>query len=86
MNEKEIKIGVNYQISDEIFNGIHVVAAEEYLLSGDIPSKALTRLNWTAKNNGSESKNADESCEIRNLCIQLNSGDLKTFVLTIERP
>ena len=86
MNEKEIKIGVNYQISDEIFNGIHVVAAEEYLLSGDIPSKTLTRLNWTANNNGSELKNADESCEIRNLCIQLNSGDLKAFVLTIERP
>ena len=86
MNEKEIKIGVNYQISDEILNGVHVVAAEEYLLSGDIPSKALARLNWTAKNNGSELKNADESCEIRNLCIQLKSGDLKTFVLTIERP
>ena len=86
MNEKEIKIGVNYQISDEILNGVHVVAAEEYLLSGDISSKALARLNWTAKNNGSELKNADESCEIRNLCIQLKSGDLKTFVLTIERP
>ena len=62
------------------------MAAEEYLLSGDIPVENLTRLNWTANCHGSGLKNLDESCEISNLCIQLNPGDLKTYVLTIEKP
>ena len=77
--------GLNQTILDNLFNGINVVAAEEYLLSGDIPVENLTRLNWT-NNHGSGLKNLDESCEISNLCIQLNPGDLKTYVLIIERP
>ena len=78
----------NIQIySDDLLNGMTVLTAEEYVLSGDVPLKDVNRLEWgptveTIKTeNDSQTNN---SCELSSLCIEFKPGDLKTFILTIQ--
>ena len=64
-----------------------VLNATEYVLSGDVPLKDVKRLKWapTVKQSNTEYDfDKNNSCELSSLCIELNPGDLKTFVLTIQ--
>ena len=73
--------------SDDLLNGMTVLTAEEYVLSGDVPIKDVIRLKWgpTVDTNKTENdSHTNNSCELSNLCIELNPGDLKTFILTIQ--
>jgi len=73
--------------SDDLLNGMTVLTAEEYVLSGDVPIKDVIRLEWgptVEKNKKENDSHTNNSCELSNLCIELNPGDLKTFILTIQ--
>ena len=64
-----------------------VLTATEYVLSGDVPLKDVKRLKWapTMKQSNTEHDiDSNNSCELSRLCIELNPGDLKTFLLTIQ--
>ena len=64
------------------------MAAEEYILSGDVPVKDVSRLKWgsTVEQYRTENgPNINESCELRSLCIELSPGDLKTFILKFNK-
>ena len=64
------------------------MAAEEYILSGDVPVKDVSRLKWgsTVEQYKTENgPNINESCELRSLCIELSPGDLKTFILKFNK-
>ena len=73
--------------SDDLLNGMTVLTAEEYVLSGDVPIKDVIRLKWGPTVEKSKTENGSHTnnfCELSNLCIELNPGDLKTFILTIQ--
>ena len=64
-----------------------VVAAEEYILSGDVPVKDVNRLEWSSTVEQYKTENGpdiNDSCELSSLCIELSPGDLKTFILKIQ--
>ena len=64
-----------------------VVAAEEYILSGDVPVKDVNRLKWGSTVEQYKTENGpyiNDSCELSSLCIELSPGDLKTFILKIQ--
>ena len=64
-----------------------VVAAEEYILGGDVPVKDVNRLKWGSIFEQSKTENDPhiyDSCELSSLCIELSPGDLKPFILKIQ--
>ena len=64
-----------------------VIAAEEYILSGDVPVKDVNRLRWGSSVEQYKTENGphiNDSCELSSLCIELSPGDLKTFILKIQ--
>ena len=64
-----------------------VVAAEEYILSGDVPVKNVNRLKWGSTVEQSKTETGphiNDSCELSSLCTELSPGDLKTFILKIQ--
>ena len=64
-----------------------VLTATEYVLSGDVPLKDTKRLKWGStveKSNTTNDSDTNSYCALSSLCIELNPGDLKTFILTIQ--
>ena len=79
-----IKIS-NIYFSDDLLNGMTVLTAEEYILSGNLPLKDVNRLEWSSTAEKIENDfHTNDSCQLSSLCIELHPGDLKTFVLTIQ--
>ena len=64
-----------------------VLAAEEFILSGDVPVKDVNRLKWSSTVEQDTTQNdshKNKSCDLSSLCVELSPGDLKTFILTIQ--
>ena len=64
------------------------MTAQEYVLSGDVPLKDVKRLEWgptVEQSNTATDSDANNSCAFSSLCIELNPGDMKTFILSIQQ-